>query len=596
MGKNKRSDLGPPPRWLHCPRKGQIIVDIFVPFKTPLDGRYDDDVPEECRFNVSMLFDSLKMYKKKLGLVVDLTNTTRFYDKLEVEKRDCRYVKMQCRGHGETPSKEQTQAFIELVARFHSQKPLEMIGIHCTHGFNRTGFLIVAYIVEQLSWSVDAAVQLYAQARSPGIYKQDYLQELFHRYGDVDDTPAAPILPEWCNESEEGVDDDGNAIEEDGTDQAGARKRFKKEVVKKNAKFVDGVTGVKQVGDQPRLGSIQQKVQDMCDWKGSGFPGSQPISLDVKNIDYLRKKPYKCSWKADGTRFMMLIDGEHQVFMLDRDNTVFHVPNLMFPRRKDLNGHTTNTLLDGEMIVDTVNGQNVPRFLIYDIIKFEGKEVGKTDFNTRILCIEKEIIGPRHAKMSAGKLDKAREPFSVRIKPFWDIVTARKLLDGAFASQVSHEVDGLIFQPVPDPYHPGRCKETLKWKPPELNSVDFKMVIKMDAGGEGMLASKRALLYVTGLEQPFSEMKYTKDLKELDKKIIECCFDPTTNAWKYMRVRTDKSFPNHYTTAVAVCDSIKYPVTKEMLFRVVEVERWMPPAREMMPPPVGRPLHKVTQK
>ncbi|WAR17966.1 MCE1-like protein [Mya arenaria] len=440
MGKNKRSDLGPPPRWLHCPRKGQIIVDIFVPFKTPLDGRYDDDVPEECRFNVSMLFDSLKMYKKKLGLVVDLTNTTRFYDKLEVEKRDCRYVKMQCRGHGETPSKEQTQAFIELVARFHSQKPLEMIGIHCTHGFNRTG--------------VDAAVQLYAQARSPGIYKQDYLQELFHRYGDVDDTPAAPILPEWCNESEEG-----------------------------NAKFVDGVTGVKQVGDQPRLGSIQQKVQDMCDWKG----------------------------------FMMLIDGEHQVFMLDRDNTVFHVPNLMFPRRKDLNGHTTNTLLDGEMIVDTVNGQNVPRFLIYDIIKFE-------------------------------------------------------------------------------PYHPGRCKETLKWKPPELNSVDFKMVIKMDAGGEGMLASKRALLYVTGLEQPFSEMKYTKDLKELDKKIIECCFDPTTNAWKYMRVRTDKSFPNHYTTAVAVCDSIKYPVTKEMLFRVVEVERWMPPAREMMPPPVGRPLHKVTQK
>lgn len=34
-------------------------------------------------------------------------------------------------------------------------------------------------------------------------------------------------------ESEEGVDDDGNLIEDDGADQNGKRKRFKQEVVKK---------------------------------------------------------------------------------------------------------------------------------------------------------------------------------------------------------------------------------------------------------------------------------------------------------------------------------------------------------------------------
>ena len=34
-------------------------------------------------------------------------------------------------------------------------------------------------------------------------------------------------------------------------------------------------------------------------------------------------------------------------------------------------------------------------------------------------------------------------------------------------------------------YHPGRCNEVLKWKPPELNSVDFKLEIKTVAGGEG---------------------------------------------------------------------------------------------------------------
>ena len=39
------------------------FADVFVPFKTPLDGSYDDQVPEECRFPVSMLLDSLKGFK-----------------------------------------------------------------------------------------------------------------------------------------------------------------------------------------------------------------------------------------------------------------------------------------------------------------------------------------------------------------------------------------------------------------------------------------------------------------------------------------------------------------------------------------------------
>ena len=43
----------------------------------------------------------------------------------------------------------------------------------------------------------------------------------------------------------------------------------------------------------------------------------------------------------------MLIDGANEVYMIDRDNAVFHVPNLEFPRRKDLNAHMQNTLVDG---------------------------------------------------------------------------------------------------------------------------------------------------------------------------------------------------------------------------------------------------------
>ncbi|KAL8186243.1 UNVERIFIED_CONTAM: hypothetical protein K2H54_066595 [Gekko kuhli] len=57
--------------------------------------------------------------------------------------------------------------------------------------------------------NIEAAVATFAQARPPGIYKGDYLKELFRRYGDAEDAPAAPPLPEWCfDEEEEDEDDD----------------------------------------------------------------------------------------------------------------------------------------------------------------------------------------------------------------------------------------------------------------------------------------------------------------------------------------------------------------------------------------------------
>lgn len=46
-------------------------------------------------------------------------------------------------------------------------------------------------------------------------------------------------------------------------------------------------------------------------------------------------------------RYMMLIDGKNEVYMIDRDNSVFHIANLEFPFRKDLRIHLSNTLLDG---------------------------------------------------------------------------------------------------------------------------------------------------------------------------------------------------------------------------------------------------------
>lgn len=195
-----RRGPGPiPNRWLYCPRKSDsVICEKFLAFKTPLSERFDSQMPVECVFTPDLLFSYVKTLKLKLGLWIDLTNTKRFYDRQVVESKGTRYIKLQCRGHGETPSEEQTRAFINIVDEFVNDRPLDLIGVHCTHGFNRTGFLIVSYMVERMDCSVEAALRAFASARPPGIYKEDYIKELYRRYDDIEDAPAAPELPDWC--------------------------------------------------------------------------------------------------------------------------------------------------------------------------------------------------------------------------------------------------------------------------------------------------------------------------------------------------------------------------------------------------------------
>ena len=303
---NRDVGRGPvPDRWLHCPRKAtQIIQNKFYAFKTPLSSEFDSQVPDECRFSVSMLFSTVKSYRLKMGMWIDLTNTSRFYDREEVEEHGCAYVKLPCKGHGEAPDLTTTKTFIQICKKFIQNNPLQIIGVHCTHGFNRTGLLIISYLVEELSMSVDAALAEFTIARPPGIYKADYIQELYKRYDDINDAPPAPARPSWCFETNFEDDDDrdeGPSREKDNSNEAPAKRR-KREHNKQNPVFMAGVPGVTPLLNYQIVSGIQRRIQDICCWNRAGFPGCQPVSMDVDNLSLLHKKPYRVSWKADGTR------------------------------------------------------------------------------------------------------------------------------------------------------------------------------------------------------------------------------------------------------------------------------------------------------
>lgn len=231
-------------------------------------------------------------------------------------------------------------------------------------------------MVEKMDCAVDAALMAFAKAREPGIYKEDYINELLSRYGDDDESFPTPELPDWCFEEEE-EDDDYNEDVVSHTNQSvnlkrpgssidparegsssshnskppSAKRQKRNEFINLNATFMSGVPGVTLVTDTVRLKSLQECVQSMCEWENRGFPGCQPVSMDRNNLNFLHTKPYRVSWKADGTRYMMLILKENEIYFFDRDNSCFQVQNMKFVHREDLSKHLCDTLLDGVSII-----------------------------------------------------------------------------------------------------------------------------------------------------------------------------------------------------------------------------------------------------
>ena len=53
-----------------------------------------------------------------------------------------------------------------------------VIGVHCTHGVNRTGYLVCRYLIQKMGWDPEAAIAGFSAARGHPIERQNYLQDL----------------------------------------------------------------------------------------------------------------------------------------------------------------------------------------------------------------------------------------------------------------------------------------------------------------------------------------------------------------------------------------------------------------------------------
>jgi mRNA-capping enzyme len=388
-----------PQGWLDCPAFGEPI-DRIIPSKVPLDETFDESVPPGKRYSSKQVINKQRKAGREIGLVIDLTNTSRYYSSAEWTNQGTKYVKIPCRGRDAVPDNESINAFVYEVMTFlerqkQSRTPKYVL-VHCTHGHNRTGFMIIHYLMRtHISW-VAEAINIFAQRRPPGIYKRDYIEALYSFYHEVpvNMIVACPSTPEWKNPFD--LDLNGEAKQDDD-DDAGDLAPVHNEVEEKVIITNDDVLGDAVPFDQQEaLRIVCYRLLELPPARGHAqFPGSHPVSLNSDNLQLLRQRYYYATWKADGTRYMMLImrDG---CFLIDR-NFCFRRVQMRFPRRNFNEGSHHMTLIDGEMIIDTVPDSGLRRrYLAYDLMALDSVSKTKSPFAERWRLIEDEIIRPRY--------------------------------------------------------------------------------------------------------------------------------------------------------------------------------------------------------
>ncbi|KAF9622517.1 hypothetical protein IFM89_031921 [Coptis chinensis] len=574
-----------PPYWWNCPAYGQSI-DNIVPSKVPLGESYDDLVDPYKRYHLPKEITQGTSVKK-IGLVVDLTSKSGYYQPLEGVK----HLKIQCKGKDSIPDNESVNHFVYEVFQFLAnqykdlERPKKYILVHSTHGYNRTGYMIVHYIVRAQAISVTEALQVFAKARPPGIFRNKYIDALYTFYHETrPETVVCPPSPEWkscpypLDLNAEPMADNNQV--ENGDDKNNGTLVPQSEG--NHLMSIDDVLGDTITEDyQFRLQGICYrllKLEPMAK-ENPKFPGAYPITLSKTSLKLLRERYFYATWKAVGTRYMMLITWEG-CYLIDK-KFHFRRVQMRFPLKQTNAGHLKEfhnfTLLDGEMVIDALpDTQNQERrYLVSDVMAINNVSVFHLPFQERWKMVEKQVIEPRNLEkqfihQSGNKNYRYdMEPFRVRRKDFWMLSGAQKILNG-FIPKLSHAADGLIFQGRDDPYVPKNHEGLLQWK--YTHNVDF--LFEVDKQGHRQLflldrGEKKLMIRHQVVFQTKS------DPSEFSGKIIECSLldDNQTNVWnvclwKFERVRSDKVIPSS-TTTLRKARSVESKITENTLMNEV---------------------------
>jgi mRNA guanylyltransferase len=314
---------------------------------------------------------------------------------------------------------------------------------------------------------------------------------------------------------------------------------------------------------------------------------------------------YVCE-KSDGMRYLLYCskdtDGAEVTYLIDRRNDFWLVKDLHFPIPGDdtFRHFHTNTLIDGELVVDKVphgHQQIDVKYLVFDCLVLDGNILMGRTLDKRLAYFKERVMGPYKEVYRRFPEEIQYLPFVIEMKQMQFSYHLEHMFRQILPN-LPHGNDGLIFTCRESEYKHGTDPHILKWKPEAENSVDFRLSLEFPVcqpdeldRAEGVfepypdydaLPAATLLVHVGDREgdRPFAslhllekEWEAMKSLsvsqnQPLNDRIAECFMDPATKKWKFMRWRDDKEKPNHVSTVESVIESIEDGVSERELVGV----------------------------
>jgi hypothetical protein len=305
------------------------------------------------------------------------------------------------------------------------------------------------------------------------------------------------------------------------------------------------------------------------------FLGSMPVNVTRKSFQTIMRSEYFVTEKSDGQRYLLFVVNSSPpglgvvvrpvAVLMDRANQMVLL-NGAFVVGAALR---VGTVLDGELVHNLSFKKTV--FLVFDVLALDNAFVYQRPFRERLELIRSDVMSrcksyiERHWKDAEGP-DTPTMLIRKDFVPKADIGSLvsklnyengnRIFVDKASGGRRHHRSDGFILQPAASAYVFGTDRDLMKWKWPELISVDLMVNL---ANGRLQLSAEgpdSIMIDCSGSAAigKFDLMRLTADMEGLKKTrcVAEMMYDPTVGMWTYSHLRKDKNRANHIDTAISV--------------------------------------------
>lgn len=268
---------------------------------------------------------------------------------------------------------------------------------------------------------------------------------------------------------------------------------------------------------------VVQNYRDLLESRSNHLESRNVISLEAQHIVKFIPNRYAFTDKADGERYFLFIMDDSTYLLTT--NLVVRKLNLKIKNKSKFN----NTILDGEF-VDNENGR---MFLAFEVVYADNINYShntKYTLTNRISILNNIIdecfgtlipFADYTEKHSDLELSKIKSFYTKELKTYWaSFWTHLKKTNGPFITRklyffpygidsceifmyadmiwklyvysklIPYKLDGGLYTPINIPYMLKVRPENLdavpleyKWKPPNLNSIDFYVIFEKDSNG-----------------------------------------------------------------------------------------------------------------